>query len=53
MSYKKILENINENFGKYLFNNSNSLNNNIFNYLYKKNIINKEMDENIKKFHSE
>lgn len=53
MSYKKILENINENFGKYLFNNSNSLNNNIFNYLYKKNIINKEMDENIKKFHTE
>ena len=47
MNYKKILESFNENFGKYLFNNSNTLNNNIFNYLYKKNIITKEMDESI------
>ncbi len=50
---RKILKKINEKFGVYLFNNSNTLNNNFFNYLYKKKIAKKTNDEEIYKFHKD
>lgn len=44
------LSKLNSSLGIKFFYNSNTLNNNFFNYLYKKNIISKDIDDDIKKF---
>ena len=47
------LDKLNSTLGAPIFKNTNTLNNNFFNYLYKKNIIINEMDEDIRKFHTD